>query len=143
MVYVDRINPTTSDAFRRYLKHVRIPGRLIIAQLNDSQRVDSPLKSASKRQPAQGLAKLNNPTRQTTAFWQRVASLLEVVQAKKKVSDVNLLVKELFDLAKETVVLDQNVHLLEDLENVRRLIFNTINFHCKRHTDTKADDQDR
>lgn len=82
--------------------------------------------------------------------------MLDIVQAKKKVSDPNLLLKELFELAKETVVVqekdkmegegrtvagegemveeegEEKGSLIEDIEMARRLIFATLNFHCKR-----------
>ena len=95
---------------------------------------------------------MNNTQKQSRGFWQRAAAVLDIVQAKKKVSDPNLLLKEFFELAKETVVVqekdkieatarneevmgeedEETGSLLEDLEMVRRLIFATVNFHCKR-----------
>ena len=128
-MYVDKVNPTSQLAFRKYLKKVRLPGRLIISQLYDQPVAPKP---AGKRQSAQGLARLNNPKLKTKAFWTRVGAVLEVIQAKKKITEVNLVIKALFDLITDTEGLNQNPDLADDVENVRRLIFGTVNFHCNR-----------
>ncbi|GAV00112.1 hypothetical protein RvY_11006 [Ramazzottius varieornatus] len=153
-IYTDKINPSSRPAFRKFLKHVRIPAKLIVDQLNGTPAISlPPTKRLSK-----GLASLNDTQKQSRTFWQRVTSVLDLVQAKKKVSDPYLLLKELFELAKETVVVqekdkmegegrsvggegdmveeegEEKGSLIEDIEMARRLIFATLNFHCKRLT---------
>lgn len=126
-VYVDKVNPLSAAAFRRYLKHVRVPARLIMDILYDRSG-----KSPATSKNVIGGKKVTHATLNSTDFWIRAFSVLETVHNKKKIGDVKGLVEELLDLAKQSILVVSDFEGMEQVDACRHMVFSIVNFHCRR-----------